>query len=114
MKTTITTLVFSFILLQVSILPGCASDISEVSDTVGTSNSPNVSQWQDYTDPGGRFKLFYPPDWIQTESLRETQFWEPFEDGINSVKVALFEESRFSFEAIQTEFKEEWQQEIDR
>lgn len=78
-------------------LPGCAL-IEEASRATPEENSKKVSLYQ---DPEGRFQLEYPADWVVSQAATEVQFFDSLEDGVNSIKLSLFEETR-TLEEIQT------------
>lgn len=98
------------ILLTASMLAlaGCGLAGSETLPAPASSNenpvtildiAPPGNDWLTYRDPDGRFELKYPPDWDQTTGGGEIQFWDNFDDGVNSIKMALVEEPR-TFEEI--------------
>lgn len=69
--------------------------------------------WTIYTDPQNRFTLKYPTDWVQTDATNEVQFWDNLDDGVNSIKMSLTEETR-SIEEILSQEPEDFGPNFER
>lgn len=80
---------YFFIVLMALLLNGCAAPSPALSGSL-------------YAAPDGRFTLTLPDDWTQTEALSEVQFWDSFDDGVNSVKLVLISTDFSSLNAVES------------
>jgi len=93
-------------IIGISLLAGCTTVPQSTNPSLDPAGTEPGLDWITYRDPQDRFTLRYPSDWLQTDATTEVQFWDNLDDDVNSVKMALIQETRTD-EQIQSQAPED-------